>query len=104
MGRLTSGLTEQLLCDVLTLYDQHTILNFECMDHESQAKIAMLLLRYFKDIEMTGKEVPDEEFSYRKVDIILFFYLDYMNPQHGLIDRRVGLHEAVISSLGQILL
>ena len=87
------------------------------MDHESQAKIAALLQRYFKDVEIIthksgentsgdkkGRSLDPSEFTYHKVDIILFFYLDYMNPQHGLTDRRVSLHEGVISTLGEILL
>ena len=75
--------------------------------------MANLLQRYFKDVEILthkqientgGRSLNPSEFTYHKVDIILFFYLDYMNPQHVLTDRRVNLHEGVISTLGEILL
>ena len=51
MGRLTSGLSESLLCDILTLFDKHTLLNLECMDQESQSRMTALLQRYYKDAD-----------------------------------------------------
>ena len=36
--------------------------------------------------------------------MILYFYLDYMNPLHGMTDRRIGIHDAAITTLGDILL
>lgn len=48
MGRLSSGFTEAIMHDVLTLLDLHTVLNFRYLDNEAQSKILTLLGRYFR--------------------------------------------------------
>ena len=35
MGRLSSGFTETIMHDVLTLLDLHTVLNFRNLDNEA---------------------------------------------------------------------
>ena len=83
------------------------------MDQESQSRMAALVSRYYKDaeymqpkneeaVEASGSEPA--ELMYNKIDLILYFYLDYMNPHHGMADRRVGLHDAAITAFGDTLL
>ena len=51
-----------------------------------------------------GSAEEPVEFMYNKIDLILYFYLDYMNPLNGMTDRRISLHDVAITTLGDILL
>ena len=55
LGRLTSGYTETILCDVLAIFDLHTILNLACLDSEVQTKMIALVVRYFKQKHDSGR-------------------------------------------------
>ena len=75
--------------------------------------MAALVSRYYKDAESMQPKTEEAaeasgsdpaELMYNKIDLILYFYLDYMNPHHGMADRRVSIHDAAITTFGDTLL
>ena len=109
LGRLTSGYTETIMCDVLTMFDLHTIMNLPALDSEVQAKMLALLVRYFKIKHDNARlevdlEIVVENRLIPEVDILLGFYLDYYGPRYGRIDRKIAITEGVMQTMGSIIL
>ena len=105
-GRLTSQLTESLLCDILTFFDMHTLINLPNFDNETQIRLCSALTRHYKakpdQFEFQSEDqIVKPDPSVARMDLILFFYLNLLGPQYGNIDRQVFLAESVVEDLGQ---
>lgn len=100
LGRLTSGYTETILCDVLIFFDLHTIFNIPSLDSEVQNKMLQLLVRYFKQkhemVQELDLEHVVEQRVIPKIDLILFYYLDYYGPRYVKTDRKINITESVM--------
>ena len=108
LGRLTSGYNETVLCDVLIFFDLHTIFNIPSLDSEVQNKMLQLLVRYFKQkhemIQELDLEHVVEQRHTPKIDLILFYFLDYYGPRYVKTDRKVCITESVMQTMSKIIM
>ena len=108
LGRLTSGYNETVLCDVLIFFDLHTIFNLPSLDSEVQNKMLQLLVRYFKQKHEMVQELDLEHVVEQritpKIDLILFYFLDYYGPRYVKTDRKVCITESVMQTMSKIIM